>query len=62
MADRYYGVSRGDNRATVSSSQTNKDVELIIDDAVGLTKKDIVVALERIKQELLQDNQFTAGG
>ena len=62
MADRFYGVDRGQTRATVAASTTNLDVELILDDAVGLTKKDVILALEAIQKAFLEDNGFTAGG
>lgn len=62
MADRFYGINRGAERATTSAAQLNTDIELIVDDAVNLTKKDIDLALERIRDEVLQDTGFTAGG
>ena len=61
MADRFYGVDRGQTRATVGTSTTNLDVELILDDAVGLTKKDVILALEAIQKAFLEDTGFTAG-
>lgn len=62
MANRFYGMDRGANRATTAATQQNLDVELIVDDAVGLTKKDIIIALNRIKEAVLEDEGFTAGG
>lgn len=62
MADRFYGVDRGQDKATVDSSTTGLDVELTVDDAVGLSKKDIILALEEIKKAVLEDVGFTVGG
>ena len=62
MADRFYGIDRGQDRATVAASTTSLDVELVVDDAVGLTKKDIIIAIEDIKKAVLEDQGFTAGG
>jgi hypothetical protein len=60
MADRFYGVDKGQSKATVDTSTTGLDIELIVDDAVGVTKKDIVIALERIKEAVLQDGGFNS--
>ena len=62
MADRFYGVDRGQTRATVSASTTGLDIELTVDDAVNLSKKDIALALIAIEKALLEDSGFTAGG
>ena len=62
MADRFYGVDRGQTQATVGSATSNLDVELVVDDAVNLTKKDIYLALDAITKALLEDSGFTAGG
>lgn len=62
MADRYYGVDRGQDKATVAASTTGLDVELVVDDAVNLTKRDIVNALREIEKAVLEDTGFTAGG
>ena len=62
MADRFYGANRGAERATTAASQQNTDVELIVDDAVGFEKKDVLLILERIKDAILQDDGFTTGG
>lgn len=60
MADRFYGMARGDNKATVSTSTTGFSMELTIDDAVNLTRRDIYLALERISEAVLEDEGFTA--
>lgn len=62
MADRFYGVDRGQTAATVDTSTTGLDVELVVDDAVGLEKKEIVQALDAIIKAILEDDGFTAGG
>lgn len=60
MADRFYGVDRGQTAATVDSSTTGLDVELVVDDAVSLTKQEIINALEAIKKAIVEDTGFTA--
>jgi len=59
MADRFYGVGRGEQKATVAAATTGLDVELVVDDAVGLTKKDILTALEKIEKAVLEDAGLT---
>lgn len=60
MADRYYGVSQGEVKATVDTSTTSKDVELrVLQGAINSqrpqTKQNILDALEYIKQAVLAD-------
>jgi hypothetical protein len=59
MADRFYGVDRGESKATLGTSTTGKDIELVVDDAVGLTKFDKVTALEKIMKAVLEDEVVT---
>jgi hypothetical protein len=59
MADRFYGVGRGENVATVAAATTGKDVELVVDDAVGLTKLDKITALEKILKAVKEDEVVT---
>jgi hypothetical protein len=55
MADRFYGVDRGESKATLATSTTGKDVEAVIDDAVSLTKLDKITALEKIIKAVKED-------
>ena len=57
MTARYYGWNVGDKDATVSTSTTSKNIELVVQDGVaGETKRDIVdEAVVRIAQAVLQD-------
>lgn len=55
MADRFYGVDRGQTRVTIDTSTTGLDVEVVVDNAVGLNRKDIALALEAIKDAVLKD-------
>lgn len=52
MAKRYFGLDRGDDEAsvnvTVGSSTGNTDVELVLDDASGVTKMDVRLLAERL--------------
>lgn len=60
MADRFFGVDRGQTAATVDTSTTGLDVELVVDNAVSLSKKDIINSLEAIRKAVLEDTGFTA--
>lgn len=62
MADRFYGLDRGQTTVTVSAATTGLDVELVVDEAVSLSKKDILLALEEFKKAILQDTAAVAGG
>lgn len=64
MADRFYSLDRGQiaRQVTVGATSPGLDVEVAVDDAVGLSKKDIVNALDQIKKAILEDAGFTAGG
>lgn len=58
MADRFYGFNRGEILPTVDTSTTGKEVELVVDDAVGLTRKDIYLALEQLERAIQEDAGF----
>ena len=58
MADRFYGIDRGERLVTIDTSTTGKDVEVVVDDAVGLTKKDIHLALLAVSSAVLEDEGF----
>lgn len=62
MADRFYGVDRGQTAATVDTSTTGLDIELTVDDAVSLEKADIIKAMKAITKAILEDAGFTTGG
>jgi hypothetical protein len=60
MANRYYGVSQGESKATVSTSTTSKNTELVvlqgaINSQSPLTRQDMLDAIEYIKQAVLED-------
>ena len=58
MADRIYGLDRGDTLTDVSegSSSPTKDVEVVVDLAVNLDKQDVLVALDLIKAHITRGN------
>lgn len=60
MADIFYGIDRGETLTDVAtdSSSPTKDVEVVVDDAVNLTKTEIIQALEYIKEFILQGNDI----
>lgn len=60
MADIFYGIDRGDNEEdmVVDSSSPGKDVEVVVDDAVSLTKTEVIQALDMIKNRLLKENDY----
>ncbi len=55
MADRFYGVDRGQSAATVSAATTGLDIELVVDQAVNVTKFDVITALEKILKAVKED-------
>lgn len=58
MADRIYGLDRGDVEENVSegSSSPTKDVEIVIDLAVSLEKSEVLQLIEMIKNHILKGN------
>jgi hypothetical protein len=58
MADRYYGLDRGETTPTVDTSTTGKDVELVVDQAVNLTRGEIYNALTLIQKAVQEDKNL----
>jgi len=58
MADRFYGLDRGETEADTADalSSPTKDVEVVVDLAVSLTKNEVLLALEMIKNHILKSN------
>ena len=59
MADRFYGLDRGDNfdtEVTEQATSPTKDVEIAIDLAVSLEKSEVIDLIERIKMHILNDD------
>lgn len=58
MADRIYGLDRGDTEFSVAedSSSPTKDVEVVVDLAVGLQKSEVLQLLDMIKNHILKGN------
>lgn len=56
MADRIYGLDRGDTEFDVSegSSSPTKDVEVVVDLAVSLEKSEVIQKLEEIKNHIVK--------
>jgi len=56
MADRIYGLDRGDTEFDVSegSSSPAKDVEVVVDLAVSLEKSEVIRKLEEIKNHIVK--------
>lgn len=54
MADRFYGLDRGDGAAvpTESSSSVTKDVEIVVDLAIGMDKVEVVHLLTRMRDHI----------
>lgn len=55
MASRYYGVNKGGRAENVveDSSTTSKKVELVIDLTAGLTRAEVLEAIEYIEQKII---------
>jgi len=58
MADRIYGLDRGDTEFDVSegSSSPTKDVEVVVDLAVSLEKSEVLRKLDEIKNHIVKGN------
>ena len=57
MATRRYGMSRGETQQqiteAVGAAVSSDDVELTFDLAVGLTREDVLLALEKFKAHII---------
>lgn len=58
MADRFYGIDRGEqgvrNVTEGASSTATTDVEVRVD-LIGMSKMEVLLALDTIKEAILQD-------
>lgn len=58
MADRFYGIDRGEqgvrNVTEGSSSTATTDVEVRVD-LIGMSKLEVLLALDTIKEAIAQD-------
>ena len=57
MAVRYFGIEKGAKFTTVTqgSSSTGKTVEVTVDLADGASKEQVLVALQNLKDYILQN-------
>jgi hypothetical protein len=58
MADRFYGIDRGlqgVRNVTESASTTSLDVEVRVD-LIGMSKLEVLLALDTLKEAITQDN------
>ena len=58
MADIFYGLDRGDIEEDIvtDTSSPTKDIEVAIDDAVGLTKSEIVQSLQKLINHVMKQD------
>jgi len=56
VADRIYGLDRGDTEFSVSEGSTSptKDVEIVVDLAVSLEKSEVLILIEQMKNHILK--------
>jgi hypothetical protein len=58
MADRFYGIDRGEqgvrNVTEGATSTATTDVEVRVD-LIGMSKMEVLLALDTIKEAILQD-------
>lgn len=56
MADRFYGLNRGDTEFSISegAASPTKDVEVAIDLAVNLEKSEVLQLLNMIRNHILK--------
>ena len=59
MADRFYGIDRGEqgvrNVTEGAGSTATTDVEVRVDLAANMSKMEVLLALEAIKEAITQD-------
>ena len=58
MAQRYYGLDRGEVKKDVtegSATTATTDVEVRIDLAASMSKSEVLLAIESIKQAITED-------
>ena len=58
MADLSYHLDRGETLVVVGTAAATSDIELIVDNAASVTKKDVLLALEQFKQSVQEDERF----
>jgi hypothetical protein len=60
MATRRYGISRGETQdqitEAVGAAVASDGIELTVDLAVGLQKSEVVMALDQIKNHIIEGN------
>lgn len=60
MATRRYGISRGDTVGNITEAAgaavAADDMEFTFDLAVSLTREDVILGLEKIKEHILNDD------
>lgn len=58
MATVYYGVNRGghDEDVVVNTSTTSKNVELVINEGVVLSRVEVLEALQAIENAIIKQN------
>lgn len=56
MADRFYGINRGQQEISVSeaSSTQSPDLEVILDLTKNMTKTEVLIALEMIRDYIIK--------
>lgn len=57
MSDRFYGIERGNQgvrNVTESASTTGLDVEVRVD-LIGMSKLEVLLALDTLKEAIVQD-------
>ncbi len=54
MADKFYGVNRGETEFAVveDSASPTKDIEIVIDLAKSLTKSEVLILIDEIKNKI----------
>jgi len=60
MADIFYGMDRGDQEVDIvtDSSSPTKDVEIVVDDAVSLTKAEVIHMLRTMINHILKEADY----
>ncbi len=58
MADISYHLDRGAELVIEGTGASTQDIELIVDNAESVTKKDVLLALTRFQHSIQNDDRF----
>ncbi len=57
MAHRYWGINQGDQQEAVveQASSPSKNVEVNVDLSIGMSREDVLISLDQIRNIIIKD-------